>query len=335
MKKNLLCISAGLSLCSLLYGVSANAQIKGDPTFSGVLQQQTGPKTPSILSPDLKKLSTSYQTPKTKAPQALTKPTPGTGTDYFNKYMQIKGDKVVIDVTAKDDLATAKTELQKLGATITATYGRVISAIIPITSLPQLETSTSIRFARPAYRPLHVKQHALDASGYFAPKKITPVISQGDTAQLSYLARKQYKVDGKGVKVGVLSDSYNNLGSAAIGVAHGELPGATNPFNYKKPVQVLSDLDSGGTDEGRAMLEIIHDVAPGSELAFHTADNGQADFANGILQLAHQGCSVIADDVFYYAEPFFQDGIIAQAVDQAKKQGVTYFSSAANSSTGC
>jgi len=234
MKKNLLCISAGLSLCSLLYGVSANAQIKGDPAFSGVLQQQTSPKTPSILSPDLKKLSTSYQTPKTKAPQALTKPTPGTGTDYFNKYMQIKGDKVVIDVTAKDDLATAKTELQKLGATITATYGRVISAIIPIASLPQLETSTSIRFARPAYRPLHVKQHALDASGYFAPKKITPVISQGDTAQLSYLARKQYKVDGKGVKVGVLSDSYNNLGSAAIGVAHGELPGATNPFNYKK-----------------------------------------------------------------------------------------------------
>ena len=348
MKRNLLSISAGLSLCSLLIGVSASAQIKGDPAFSGVAQQQTSPKTPSVLSPDLKKLSADYQTPKTKAPQALAKPIPGTGTDYFNKYMQIKGDKVVVDVTAKEDLATAKAELQKLGATITATYGRVISAIIPIASLPQLETTTSIRFARPAYRPLHVRQQALntsqasaqrpafdraaDASTFFAPKKITPVISQGDTAQLSYLARKQYKVDGKGVKVGVLSDSYNNLGTAAIGVAHGELPGPTNPFNYKKPVQVLSDLDSGGTDEGRAMLEIIHDVAPGSELAFHTADNGQADFANGILQLAHNGCSVIADDVFYYAEPFFQDGIIAQAVDQAKKEGVTYFSSAGNNS---
>lgn len=346
MKKDLLCISVGLSLCSLLYGVSAHAQIKGDPAFSGVAQQQTGPKTPSVLSPDLKKLSSTYQTQKTKAPQALTKPTPGTGTDYFNKYMQIKGDKVVVDVTAKEDIATAKAELQKLGATITATYGRVISAIIPIASLPQLETTTAIRFARPAYRPLHVRQqalntsYALNSSRTFAPgpaldgaaPKPTPVISQGDTAQLSYLARKLYKVDGKGVKVGVLSDSYNNLGTAAIGVAHGELPGPTNPFHYKKPVQVLSDLDSGGTDEGRAMLEIIHDVAPGSELAFHTADNGQADFANGILQLAHNGCSVIADDVFYYAEPFFQDGIIAQAVDQAKKEGVTYFSSAGNNS---
>ncbi|HMI61283.1 MAG TPA: T9SS type A sorting domain-containing protein [Puia sp.] len=347
MKKDLLCISVGLSLCSLLYGVNASAQIKGDPAFSGVTLQQTGPKTPSILSPDLKNLHAAYQTKKTKAPQAVAKPTPGTGMDYFDKYMQIKGDKVVIDVTAKEDLTTAKAELQKLGATITATYGRVISAVIPIASLPQLESATSIRFARPAYKPQHVKQNALnasrtsiqrpafdagDASYYFAPKKITPVISQGDTAQLSYLARKQYKVDGKGVKVGVLSDSYNNLGTANTGVAHGELPGATNPFNYKKPVQVLSDLDSGGTDEGRAMLEIIHDVAPGSELAFHTADNGQADFANGILQLAHQGCSVIADDVFYYAEPFFQDGIIAQAIVQVKKEGVTYFSSAGNSS---
>jgi len=87
------------------------------------MQQQTSPKTPSVLSPDLKKLSTTYQAQKTKAPQALVKPTPGTGIDYFNKYMQIKGDKVVVDITAKEDLAAAKAELQKLGATITATTG--------------------------------------------------------------------------------------------------------------------------------------------------------------------------------------------------------------------
>jgi len=36
--------------------------------------------------------------------------------------------------------------------------------------------------------------------------------------------------------------------------------------------------------------------------------------------------------VIYYAEPFFQDGIIAQAVDQVKDQGVTYFSAAGNQS---
>jgi len=309
--------SAVILLLTLLC-VHSTAQVTGDPPFTGTLGTQA-PKTPSNLSQDLKDLSTTWQKPQNKIVQSFTKPIKS--TDYFSKFMQIKGDRVVVDVTVKDDdIATAKTELQQAGATITSVYGRVISAVVPIASLSRLEGSSSIKFTRPAYRPLH------------QVKPITTVISQGDTAQLSYLARKKYHVDGKGVKVGILSDSYNNLGGAAIGVAHGELPGPGNPQNYKTPVQVLSDLDSGGTDEGRAMMEIVHDVAPASSLAFHTADNGQADFANGILQLANAGCQVVADDVFYYAEPFFQDGIIAQAVDQVKQQGVTYFSSAGNNS---
>ena len=78
------------------------------------------------------------------------------------------------------------------------------------------------------------------------------------------------------------------------------------------------------------MAEIVHDVAPGAELAFNTADGGIASFAQGIINLAKANCDVIVDDVSYFAEPFFQDGIIAQAVDQVKKKGVTYVSAAGN-----
>ena len=42
----------------------------------------------------------------------------------------------------------------------------------------------------------------------------------------------------------------------------------------------------------------------------------QASFAHGIIALADAGAKVINDDVLYFAEPMFQDGIIAQAVDQ-------------------
>ncbi|MBV8144532.1 MAG: S8 family serine peptidase, partial [Gammaproteobacteria bacterium] len=84
-------------------------------------------------------------------------------------------------------------------------------------------------------------------------------------------------------------------------------------------------------DEGRAMLQIIHDVAPGAGLAFYSAENGEADFANGITTLAASGhANVIVDDVGYFDEPFFQDGVISQAVDAANAKGVAYFSAAGN-----
>jgi len=345
MKRNLLCIVIGSWACILLSLKTVHAQVKGNPTFSGSVAQQPGaPKSSTKLSPDLQKLSDQYG-PHAKAAESTKKPTPS--NDALTKYMQIKGDKVVVDVTVKTDISSARAELQKLGFKESASFGRVISGLIPISSLSQLESTTSIQFAKPAYKPMHagkpvsavmpgymqyLRRSAVAASLKAAWKVPAPVISQGDTAQQSNIARKKYKVDGKGVKVGILSDSYNNLGGAQTGVLHGELPGPGNPFNYRKPVQVLEDLDSGGTDEGRAMIEIVHDVAPAAQIAFHTADFGQADFANGIVQLASTGCDVVADDVMYFAEPFFQDGIIAQAIDYVKSRGVTYFSSAGNQS---
>ena len=80
------------------------------------------------------------------------------------------------------------------------------------------------------------------------------------------------------------------------------------------------------------MLQIVHDVAPGAGLAFYTAENSEADFAAGIGKLAAAGATVIADDVGYFDEPFFQDGIVAQAIDAVEAKGVAYFSAAGNNS---
>ena len=70
---------------------------------------------------------------------------------------------------------------------------------------------------------------------------------------------------------------------------------------------------------------------PAPSLAFYTAENGEADFATGIKSLAGTGhAKVIVDDVGYFDEPFFQDGIVAQAIDTVVGQGVAYFSAAGN-----
>jgi VCBS repeat-containing protein len=130
-------------------------------------------------------------------------------------------------------------------------------------------------------------------------------------------------VNGTGIKVGVLSDSFNDLGGAATDEADGALPSASK-------VQVLEDLPSGGTDEGRAMMQIVHDIAPGASLAFYTASESEQDFANGILALAAAGCKVICDDESYFDEPFFQNGVVAKAIETVEAEGVTYVSAAGN-----
>ena len=79
------------------------------------------------------------------------------------------------------------------------------------------------------------------------------------------------------------------------------------------------------------MLQIIHDVAPAAQEFFRTGDTSEADFANGIVALqATYGCNVICDDIGYYDEPAFSDGILAQAIDKATAGGAVYFSSAGN-----
>ena len=135
-------------------------------------------------------------------------------------------------------------------------------------------------------------------------------------------ARSTFGLTGTGVIVGVLSNSFNCLGGGAADMANGDL----------SPVTVIQEISSctGANDEGRAMLQIVHDVAPGTSLSFATAFGGQASFATNILALAQAGAKVIVDDVTYFAEPFFQDGIIAQAVDSVVAGGVAYFSAAGN-----
>lgn len=148
------------------------------------------------------------------------------------------------------------------------------------------------------------------------------VVSQGDRAMGSDLARTRYGLDGSGIAVGVISDSFNVRGGLSSDVAAGELP---------RDTRILREGDAPFyTDEGRAMAQIIHDVAPGASILFASGFPSQERMAQSIRDLAAAGARVIVDDISDSSAPAFQDGVVNQAIQEVTAKGVVYVTAAGN-----
>jgi hypothetical protein len=157
------------------------------------------------------------------------------------------------------------------------------------------------------------------------------VVSQGDVSLGANVVRQSTGFDGTGTTVGVMSDSYRCNPPAFVAGA----PTSTDVQDVATQdvppnVEVLDNGECPGSDEGRGMVQLVHDVAPGAQQKFHSAFNSLTDFADGILELQEAGADVIVDDVIYFAENMFSDGIVAQAADEAVRRGAAYFTSAGN-----
>jgi subtilisin-like proprotein convertase family protein len=215
-----------------------------------------------------------------------------------------RGGRMLVDV----DLASGASikpvvsELERAGAEIVAPSFRfrTIRARLPLDQVERIAGLSSVRKVLLAREAVTHKVNT----------------SEGDVAHRAAEARGYFGVDGTGQKVCVLSDGVTNL---AASQASGDLP-----FVDVLPGQ------AGSGDEGTAMLEIVHDLAPGAALGFATAFTSEASFAQNILDLAADGCTVIVDDVIYFDESPFQDNIVAQSVNSVTASGVLYFSSAGN-----
>ena len=162
-----------------------------------------------------------------------------------------------------------------------------------------------------------------------------------------YNSAAPFDYEGNNLSIACISNSFaaNIAHPAAFDVTNNDLPGgATNPRNTTPVFVLLDDLSSATSDdEGRGMCQIVYKMAPKAKIGFGTADTGEVGFANVIRGLAGinstdfpnastQGfaADVIADDVGYFDEPFYEDGIIGAGVNDVAAAGVSYFSSAAN-----
>lgn len=263
-----------------------------------------------------------------------------------------KSGTVAVDIRATqvtDDLLAA---LTKSGAAIRAVSKRYASirADVPLAAVKGLAARGDVKQVQSADQamtenepvvpgglgapmgqpaPVETKQQkdarigaelrkALSTQGARTQAAAATITSEGDRAHNADIARQQFGVTGVGVKICALSDGVDSL---AVSQAKGELPAS---------VDVLPG-QAGAGDEGTAMLEIVHDLAPNAALGFATAFNSDASFADNIRALRFDAhCDVIVDDVFYFKESPFQDWIIAQAVNDVTADGALYFSSAGN-----
>ena len=209
---------------------------------------------------------------------------------------------VMVDIRA-NVTATVLARIRALGGTVinSVPERRAIRARLPLAAVEQLAALDAVQFIRPADEAVTRKDNT----------------SEGVAAHLVNQARTTYGVTGAGIGIGVLSDGVDTLSERQ---KTGDVPAR---------VTVLPGQEGTGR-EGTAMLEIVHDLEPGAELYFATGFTGQAQFAANIEALCEAGADDIVDDIGYFLEANFQDGIIAQGVNAATEGGCYFFSAAGN-----
>ena len=251
------------------------------------------------------------------------------------------GERLRVTARFADGVFARLPQLREAGAGVLGASREQQTATLAVApaDLPAVASVIGVQSLWPARQPI------LYGVGE-GPCEGGSVISEGLGQLHVGEAREAFELRGSGITIGVLSDSYDAATEEVVTDARGDaasndLPGlASSCSEQQLPVNVLQDLSPAAGeeagDEGRAMLQVVHDLAPHAQLAFATAFESEESFAANIERLARPvseggaNAEVIVDDVAWFEEPFFQDGPVAAAIDQVTSEGVTYLTAAGN-----
>jgi hypothetical protein len=341
----LACISALCAAFGLMPGAAAAAEV---PAAGG-----SGEETP--LSPELVTLAEPSMAAASEAQQAEAISLPAEGPGSLVR----EGGDVVVEAHFEGGAQAGTGALEVAGATVldtSARYQTVALAVAP-EDLQALAEVPGLEAVEAALEPVFYgaeegesEQPSLGATTSATSNGLCEggaVTSQAMSQLHVAAARGTFGARGAGQTIGVLSDSFNAateaIGGGAVATharedeVSNDLPGPSSTCSGQQvPVNVIAEGPAESTDEGRAMLQVIHDLAPHANLAFATAYSTEIQFARNIERLAEPvavgggGANVIVDDVGYFAEPVYQDGPVAVAIKKVTEAGVTYLTAAGN-----
>ena len=237
--------------------------------------------------------------------------------------------QVYILMTAVTDEHLRALATQGVTVEIADVQGGRVQARVPVTRLEAVAALPFVHFIRPPS---------------YAVRMTGSVTTEGDTILRADQVRSQLKVDGTGVRVGVISDGIKGIFATGCttcsGVTGGpisslDLPAATGTRNTSGVLTSssggivgrvvywqdngLEGLPSPGCGfagagaEGTALLEIVHDLAPGARLSFANADTDMA-MSQAVNYLAASN-DVVVDDLGFLGLP--SDGTSGVSVNTA------------------
>ncbi len=213
---------------------------------------------------------------------------------------------VYVDADGTTDASIQRLSEAGLRPELTAKQMNVVQGWLPAERLEQVAALPFVRRITPP--------------DYAVTRCVGSVCTQGD-AILNADDIRALGYDGTGVKVGVISNGVDNRASA---IASGDLPAS---------ITIHPTLGGSG-DEGTAMLEIVHDMAPGASL-FFAGPSTSVEMVSAINWLANTAnCDVIVDDLGFYGQPFFADGAVALAARNAVSVSNRVYASAAGNDCG-
>ena len=217
------------------------------------------------------------------------------------------GVQTYIHVAATDD--PLRTALTALGVVIEreSEDGGIVQAHVPLSVLAQVADVAGVQSVTP---PVYGFSNAGSA------------LTAGDAILSFDDLRAAQGVDGSGVTVGVISDGITGLLTA---VGSGDLPAtfetrdgggkltATAGGVISTSFRADGDLEAGlGADpgaEGTAILEIIHDIAPGAQLRFANFST-TLEFMAAVDFLASVS-DVVIDDIGFFGRPTDQSSDVS------------------------
>jgi len=225
--------------------------------------------------------------------------------------------QVYILLTEISENIVARLRSSGVQVELTDAAARRVQARVPVRSLQRIAGLPFVSFIR---LPSYARRHA------------GAVVTEGDAIHSSQIARMQLGVDGSGVRVGVISDGIKGLfgskcedcGGASGGpIDSADLPDASGTRRNGRLVTAAGgitgrsfrsdeDLEAlpsffqpcafrGAGAEGTALLEIVHDIAPGAQLSFANADTSLA--FNAAVNALSADNDIVVDDLGFLGEP--------------------------------